>query len=694
MKKISSKIIGVLLLTTILWGSLGFDLKKDQIILGLKTQTVEAKAQVKTQAEISAEQMQNRLACQNKYPNKGPDYAKCIDAFLSRQGKNWKTDLWDWSFKVENAVGDKVAAAADFAKNKAVEAFTYLLFVILIFFNSLVTLAGNLFDMAINYSILQISTYTGIHEAILTVWSTIRDVLNIVFIFALLWVSLKTIVSLSNANTKKVLASVIIAALLINFSLFITRVAIDLGNYVAVAMYERVLTDIPPDKDGKQYISTALMENLGLSTLYTASSQPSEDSATNPDTITALLIKIILVVIVSWAFFFASFLFIARIITFFILMALSPIGFIGDIIPYLKPYAKKWWDTLYGQSLVAPIFLLFMFLLIKVASTGSFIIDTTGASQISITSYFNFALIIALLIMAVKITQKLSGEAGSLLTSLGAGVLGAGLGLAIGGGASFLRRKVGAKALETANDQGLKDRAAEGDVGARLKLAVAQRASKSSFDIRNTKAGGLFKKAGLDVNKGVMGVGGLKKGGFAQTVKDAEKKAEEEAKSYGEIPEEHTKKIVADAELERYELTQLESMVARTPEQQRVLVHHRQAQAEYNRRFAGVNEAENKEKFIARVIKKERLEALEARERRQEKILGKYVGFGTGKVFKAKADRVRKSMTGKSDEQEVIEKMKKIIAAEAAAAPAAAQPAAQASAPAAAATPPTGAPRS
>ncbi len=97
----------------------------------------------------------------------------------------------------------------------------------------LVSLAGQVFDFSTKFSILEMGTLIGSADnGINIAWSTIRDLGNIIFIFMLLWVSIMNILQMGDA--KKFIPTLIIAALLVNFSLFFTKVIIDTSNIVAV----------------------------------------------------------------------------------------------------------------------------------------------------------------------------------------------------------------------------------------------------------------------------------------------------------------------------------------------------------------------------------------------------------------------------------------------------------------------------
>src|SRR3989344_4311531 len=95
-------------------------------------------------------------------------------------------------------------------------------------------LAGNLMDMAIKFSLD--TKYFKI-DAIDSGWKLIRDLVNMGFIFILLYIANSTILQLSSYNIRSMLAKLIIAAVLINFSLFFTRVVMDAGNIVAINFY-------------------------------------------------------------------------------------------------------------------------------------------------------------------------------------------------------------------------------------------------------------------------------------------------------------------------------------------------------------------------------------------------------------------------------------------------------------------------
>ncbi|MFY9462503.1 MAG: hypothetical protein WAP51_04875, partial [Candidatus Sungiibacteriota bacterium] len=82
------------------------------------------------------------------------------------------------------------------------------------------------FDLSVSYSLQDVtkSTFVGIG------WGIVRDIANLFFIFILLWIALATIFDIPGYGAKDILRQLIIAALLINFSLAIGGFFINFTN--------------------------------------------------------------------------------------------------------------------------------------------------------------------------------------------------------------------------------------------------------------------------------------------------------------------------------------------------------------------------------------------------------------------------------------------------------------------------------
>jgi len=417
-----------------------------------------------------------------------------------------------------------------------VAAFNWILFGISKALAFLIGAAGYILDKAIDYS-MTLASNPKLISQVQVAWVIFRDAFNLTFIFILLYVAITTILQITKTNTKKMLANVVIAALLINFSLMITKVVIDASNIFTQAVYSKITTTAIPKKfEGR--ISNSLMQALSLQSIDAAflGNNDVNKKSLPTSSVNLILVQIITITmyaVVLWAFMQIAILMITRVVVFFLLMALSPIGFVGNIIPKMAEYTKQWWDTLLDQALVGPIFMFLMLVVIKLTeSLSPDLIKALNDKNVEILSLFglmlNTVIVVGLLIATVKTTKKLSGEAGAMATGFGAKVLGAGIGLATGGGAFLGRNIIGGTMAHLANKESFKEAAAKKTVGgfaARMALIGTDKIAKSSFDARNT---GLSKSAskslGLDVGKG----GGT--GGFRKQAENWEKRTVETAK--------------------------------------------------------------------------------------------------------------------------------------------------------------------
>ena len=93
-------------------------------------------------------------------------------------------------------------------------------------------IAGLLMDLSVSYGINMGKILIDI--PIVTVgWRIIRDLINVSFIFVLIYAGIRLILGL-DSGVKKTLVNIVLAALLMNFSLFFTKVIIDAGNIATI----------------------------------------------------------------------------------------------------------------------------------------------------------------------------------------------------------------------------------------------------------------------------------------------------------------------------------------------------------------------------------------------------------------------------------------------------------------------------
>lgn len=411
--------------------------------------------------------------------------------------------------------------------------------------------AATFLDFFIYYSTNSDSYTTGFIEK---AWSAVRDIANMLFIITLLYVAIKTILGLNVTNNKKLISAVVVIALVINFSLFTTKVVVDASNILAKVFYNNIksidgrvkdangnYTTELENIDGQKSISVGLAQKFNPQKLFGKPSPTKGDG----ELIFITLLSIIVMLFMIYIFLSVAFLFLGRVVGLWISMIFSPLAFISYAVPFDIPGLghKQWWNELLKNAFLAPIFIFFLYIIIMFADFIEVVpppsLDIYDVVNSSMKTVLPFAIVIVLLMKAKEIAVTYSGKIGEMFIS-GAKMLGGlALGAATGGTALALSGTVGKLSSKAAGSEGLKDVAEKKGIlgfGARMALKSANYGSKASFDLGKSPVGNLIGKAGLNLdNKAVkaLGLGGdSTAGGYKGTVSRKQEKLEKDAELY------------------------------------------------------------------------------------------------------------------------------------------------------------------
>jgi hypothetical protein len=227
--------------------------------------------------------------------------------------------------------------------------------------------------------------------------------------------------------------------------MFFTKILIDAGNFVAAALYSQI--QIISNGNISNILSTSLNIHSFTTMLLTIS------LAQQQAQITAMVLQCVVIILLMWVFFYGSWLFIGRTVMLMFLAIASPIGFVFGSIPWISQHSKDWWKALTDQILVAPVFLFFLLVVVKLLQNNTLAtltsnITQSGTSSVATNmgSYFFYILVIVLLLQGMKLTQKLSGKVGEIAVNVGKTVAVAGAILATGGMAAGAEGLLGADA--------------------------------------------------------------------------------------------------------------------------------------------------------------------------------------------------------------------------------------------------------
>lgn len=365
----------------------------------------------------------------------------------------------------------------------------------------LASLGGVVLDYTV-WNTLQSATYTTQDVAdsfVVKGWKLVRDLSNLVFIFALFVVAFSLIINgdgrgFLGLEPKRTIVRVIIVALFVNFSFFMCRALIDVTNLFGNAFYAKIgdvatenLNYTDPSKatalasggssadaagDVSQfYTSTNLagIRSISLPILGTVNPQSlifdsDADSKNFDGGLVALITDpwgqigaysaIIIVSILSAAFnifllyiFISSAIFlIARTVGLWFLIILSPLAFVSTTIPALqgKEYFgfDDWLRQLTGLAFSAPIYVFFIYLAVIFLKIPVLTVENSGFLVKGITITIKLMLTGAVLIMGKRVASDLAGKLGSMTSNaiqkVGITVAAVGAAAATGGSSAVL----------------------------------------------------------------------------------------------------------------------------------------------------------------------------------------------------------------------------------------------------------------
>ncbi len=268
---------------------------------------------------------------------------------------------------------------------------------------------------------------SGFYGVIRLVWGIFRDLINMSFIFILLFASIKTILLADTTGLKKTITNIVIVALLMNFSLFFVELAIDVSNNLAVTIYN----SINQGSGHGNNLAAAFMKNLSLETLMgDAWNQGAGASKDFTGMITICIFGSVFILVLAVVFFVMAILFVVRFIEFIILMMMSPIGIGSIAIPKLASAfpGGNYWTNLLSQCFFAPIMFIFLWISIKMLDVLAPLTGAVGTSKLPISGMMTngqlaagylggyilgFTVIIFILIKGMEYAKSLSAKGAS-----------------------------------------------------------------------------------------------------------------------------------------------------------------------------------------------------------------------------------------------------------------------------------------
>lgn len=313
--------------------------------------------------------------------------------------------------------------------------------------SALLTFAGLIFNYTLVFTVLQMGNLVNGLTGVTIAWQVVRDIANLIFIFGLLVIGIATILRVSGYGYKTLLRNLVIAAILVNFSMLFAKFVIDISNIAAAEIYSQIQSG-GNCASSESYDATACL-NQGIANqfydkLRISSVYDTQGVFQNAEVATQIILigifGSIFLVISAFIIFAAALLLAIRFVVLIILIILSPIGIAGMVLPQTQSYARQWWDKLFSQSLFAPAYLFMVWVTLTILSQ-SFVPGTTGATFSealtkpgvgSAEIFFNFTIATVLMVSSLIIAAKMGAYGAGGIMKFGknmalsaAGVMGA-----------------------------------------------------------------------------------------------------------------------------------------------------------------------------------------------------------------------------------------------------------------------------
>lgn len=227
----------------------------------------------------------------------------------------------------------------------------------------LIQLMANLLVVIINImvAVAQYNEFLSA-PAVVRGWAIVRDIANMFFIVVLLIIAFGTILRLENYRYNRLLARLVVMAILVNFSKFIAGFFIDFAQVI-------MLTFVNAWRDAA---AGNLTTALGLQDIVSISGAggfiPAEDANVGA-ILTALLLGLTLLIIAVIVMTVIAIVLILRIFALWFLVVLSPLAYLLRTYPSTERYAARWWSEFGKYVSCGPVVAFLLWLSLAIMAT-------------------------------------------------------------------------------------------------------------------------------------------------------------------------------------------------------------------------------------------------------------------------------------------------------------------------------------
>jgi hypothetical protein len=257
-------------------------------------------------------------------------------------------------------------------------------------------------------AVLSIHAYQDSFVAVIySGWETIRNLCDIFFIVALIIIAMATLFRVESYKARHLLVQLIIAALLINFSLVIGQAILALADTVQAQFLPSNLTAI--NNLAKNLMTT---NNSAISAWYRDTTVTSTSNAVNTSLFGGTFASLFWLAMSmgTFAVFLAIAVFLViRVIALWLLLMISPVAYAAGVLPSTSHYREEWWKNFLKYAFFTPIMAFFLNMtaimasnaqtnkILQAAATSAGITDSNSFANLIVTIGSNILLLVFLI---------------------------------------------------------------------------------------------------------------------------------------------------------------------------------------------------------------------------------------------------------------------------------------------------------
>lgn len=416
--------------------------------------------------------------------------------------------------------------------------FASFLFVIVQLLAGLLMVVGMGLNWVVLVTVFQFSTYFGNSAGMLLAWTTLRDLANIILLFGFVWIGLQTILNVGHHfSVNKALPRLLIFAILINFSLFISEAIVDVSNVFTAVLYEQAGdVDCRESSNQVECVNVGITGNvigalgfsgvLGVDAIGQVHGSIWDSNTNAGNAVLAGVLTLIFLIVLIAVFLAVTIMLLIRAVVLIFVLVLSPLGFVGMAIPQFEEQSQKWWKMLISNAFFAPVFFILFFVSLKIMEGAQATFSQGNSFAAIIASpdvnagglLILFGLMIGFLIFSLIAAKNMGAFGADFATNTAGKMTGA---MTFGAAAWVGKKTFGAYA----HNQAEKIRGS--DLGrtrrGQMLIKTFDTFGKGSYDARQANVMGVaigknaIKASGIDFGEG-------KKGGYTGELHAAEEK--------------------------------------------------------------------------------------------------------------------------------------------------------------------------